>query len=124
MREEDAVSNGPGQNNEDFSALVAGAEAVGPGQPERWIGVPEDPRSFVFDLDSDLAKLVTLTPGPDGIDVAVSYATDTVLERERSLIAAGSGTTITADPFGLVIEWREPLFPAFGWPMVRRRRRF
>lgn len=109
---------------EDFAALSAAAEGVGPSASPRQIRLPAGESSFAFSLDNDLIKLVTLLPGPGRLSIAVRYASDVVLEEERHVIRLASDPTIIADGLGLVVSWRAPLIPGLSWPEISRTRRF
>jgi len=116
------MSDGSPGEHHDFGALAATAEPFDPKRPARQIALAREPQSFVFELDNGRVKLVTLRPRPDGLAIAVRYATG--LDGTRTLVPTESLLSIVADAYGLVIEWREPLLPWFRWLTGTKRRRF
>jgi hypothetical protein len=119
-----SAQTSPSSASMEFDALVVGAEKFDPRTPSQNIDLPEAERSFAFTLDNDLIKLVTIEPGNGRLSVHVRYATDTVMQDDRYEVTLSSRPQIVADAMGIVVTWQAPLLPWFGWPMLRRSRRF
>jgi hypothetical protein len=108
----------------DFATLAATARGIEPRAPLHQLALPAGGQSYAFNLDNDLIKLVTLTPGPGTLTIRVRYATDSVLEDARHVLSLSSAPDISADGLGLLISWRTPLIPGVPWPQIRKSRRF
>lgn len=70
---------------------------------------PAEVQSFSFDLDDDLAKLVTIRPLPGGLSVEVQYGRDYVLGRDRYMLPLAQPPIIQWAEFGVSIVVTRPL---------------
>jgi len=109
---------------QDFVGAYAASERFEPRQKPVSIAIGTDERSFAFQMEGDLIKLVTLTPRRRGLELRVRYATDTVVQDERHVIELGAQPHLVADAYGLVVRWRAALLPGLAWPSIRKSRRF
>lgn len=108
----------------DFAATAATAQHVDPGNQRQDHPLPRDRQSYAFAVDSDLTKLVTLSPFAGRLAVRVRYATDVVLEDNQYALPVPADARISIDDLGVVVSWRQRLIPGLNWPSIRRARRF
>ena len=85
---------------------------------------PVDPLSYSFDLDDDLAKLVTVQTVPGGLEIEVQYGRDYVLRRDRYTMRLARPPVINRSEWGVTVQTTRPLLPGLGWPRWRLTYRF
>lgn len=81
-------------------------------------------QQFSFDLDDDLAKLVTIRPLSGGMEVEVQYGRDYVLRLDRHVIRLARPPRITRTQLGVTIVTTGPLLPGVDWVQVQKTYRF
>jgi len=80
---------------------------LGPsGAAEAW---PGDVQTFSFDLDDDLAKLVTVRRLAEGLGVEVQYGRDHVLRHDRYIVPVARPPLIARTELGVSIVTTRPL---------------
>jgi hypothetical protein len=119
-----ATSDMSTQTWTDFAATAATAQHMDQGNPPQDQPLPRDRQSYAFAVDSDLTKLVTLSPFAGRLAIRVRYATDVVLEDNQHALAVPADARISIDDLGVVMSWRQRLIPGLNWPSIRRARRF
>jgi hypothetical protein len=70
---------------------------------------PADVQTFAFDLDDDLAKLVTIRPLPSGLVIEVQYGRDYVLRHDRYMFPLAGPPSIRRTAFGVSVVTTRPL---------------
>jgi hypothetical protein len=85
---------------------------------------PVELLSYSFDLDDDLAKLVTIQTVPGGLEVDVQYGRDYLLRRDRYVIHLRRPPSITRAELGIAIQATIPILPGLAWPCIRLTYRF
>ena len=85
---------------------------------------PVEQLSYSFDLDDDLAKLVTIQTVPGGLEVDVQYGRDYLLSRDRYIIHLKQPPRIITTILGVVIQATNPILPGLSWPSIRLTYRF
>jgi len=101
------------------ASLVWGNEAKD--RAPKW---PADTLSYSFDLDDDLAKLVTIQAVPGGLEVDVQYGRDHLMRHDRYTMPLDRPPRITCGKIGVTVEAVRPLLPGLGWPRWRLTYRF
>lgn len=79
---------------------------------------------FVFRVDTDAQKLVSVLQQGLTIEVNVRLAKDVVVDEETTEIRNAIDAQLVPDEHGLVIEWRQPMIPGWDWLTFSRQRRF
>ena len=82
---------------------------------------PADVQTFTFDLDDDLAKLVTIRPLPGALMVEVQYGRDYVLRQDRYVLPLARPPIIRRTEFGVSMVATRPLL---GWLQVQQTYQF
>lgn len=83
------------------------------------------PEQHEYQIDiNGIVKLVTVRRLGRMLYVTVKYATEVLADRATIEFSVADPVQISQDAFGVVVRYRAPLLPFFGWPMARRSRRF
>lgn len=114
----------PGFTWADFTATAKVAQHILPGTPRQEVVLLGEQRSYQFEMDNDLIKLVTLAQSAAGLAIRVRYATDVLIGDHQYSLAVPKDAVLRIDGFGVVVTWRTPLIPGLAWPMITRKRRF